>query len=311
MTTTTALNSTSERTLRQRALFVLRGFAVAITATLLMLPSLLGFMFISGITLNACGAEINPLTQGWRAEDIRMPSFRGGETAAWYIYGQEPRQPVLVIMAPTLGSARGYRYDEYVHYLRAGYDVLTMNSVNCHGAVTNSLGYSEIPQIGDALAWLETRPDGLPEHIALHGFSAGGALATMAAARYGEIDAVVSQGGYGDFIDELRQSTTANLPVIGGLFEFGATAAYRLIIGEDIRVLSPQSVIGELTVPVLLIYGTTEPALDAAREMQRRGQQVELWEIVGAGHGDYVNVAPEEYPQRVVSFLDRAFGITR
>jgi pimeloyl-ACP methyl ester carboxylesterase len=311
MTATNAASISPERTLRQRAVFVLRGFIIAITATLLTLPSLLGFMFISGITLNVCGVEINPLMQGWRTEDLRIPSYRGGETAAWYIYGQEPRQHALVIMAPTLGSARGYRYEEYVHYLRAGYDVFSMNSVNCHGAVTNSLGYSEIPQIGDALAWLDSRPDGLPDRIALHGFSAGGALATMAAARYEAIDAVVSEGGYGDFVAEMRQSTTANLPVIGGLFEFGASAAYRLIIGEDISVLSPQSVIGDLAIPVLLIYGTTEPALAAAREMQRRGQQVELWEIEDAGHGDYVYVAPDEYPRRVVGFLDRAFGISR
>ena len=76
-------------------------------------------------------------------------------------------------------------------------------------------------------------------------------------------------------------------------------------------VLSPVSVIGEIAPrPILLIYGTNEPALYGARlELAAAGPNAELWEVEGAVHGNYQYVAPEEFEQRVIAFYNRAFDI--
>jgi fermentation-respiration switch protein FrsA (DUF1100 family) len=38
------------------------------------------------------------------------------------------------------------------------------------------------------------------------------------------------------------------------------------------------------------------------------GDPKDLWIEEGAGHGDYVAVAPAEYEKRVIPFLERAFA---
>jgi hypothetical protein len=34
----------------------------------------------------------------------------------------------------------------------------------------------------------------------------------------------------------------------------------------------------------------------------------DLWIVEGAGHGEYVAIAPAEYERRVIAFLERAFS---
>jgi hypothetical protein len=86
---------------------------------------------------------------------------------------------------------------------------------------------------------------------------------------------------------------------------------YRLTTGDDLAVLSPIGAIGQIAPrPVLLIYGTNEPGLEGARQMEAAGgSNVVLWEVPGAGHGGYVSAAPEEYPRRVIAFLDAALEV--
>lgn len=305
-------NTTPTRTLWQRVRFVLTRTLIALILLLAAAPVLSGALFIAATTAGRCGGSVDPSADGLTYESVSFPSFRGGETPAYLIEGQAPRTGGTIIMAPTLGSGRGYRQHEYIHYVRAGYDVLSFDSVNCLGSATNSLGAVEVAQIGDALAFLEARGADLTR-LALHGFSAGGATAIMATARYPQIGAVIAQGGYHDFFAHMHENTNNDLPLYGALFDFGAQVAYHAIIGQPISILSPVSVIGQIAPrPVLLIYGSTEPALYGAYlQQQAGGPTVSIWEVPGAGHGDYAMVAPDEYPRRVVGFVDQAFGITR
>ncbi|MGQ9907570.1 MAG: alpha/beta hydrolase family protein [Candidatus Flexifilum sp.] len=300
------------RTLWQRIRFVLVGTLLALALLLIAAPVLSGAFFIATATAGRCYPGTDPASDGLHYEAVTFPSFLGGETPAYLIHGAEPRTGGTIIMAPTLDSSRGYHQHEYIHYVRAGYDVLSFDSVNCLGAAVNSLGAIETAQIGDALAFLQAR-GAVMTRIAVHGFSAGGATAIMAAARYPQIGAVIAEGGYHDFFEHMRDNTGRTLPVYGALFDLGARAAYRLIVGQPIEILSPIRVIGQIAPrPVLLVYGSTEPALYGAYlQQQAGGPTVTVWEVPGAGHGDYAFVAPDEYPRRVVGFVDQAFGIAR
>jgi pimeloyl-ACP methyl ester carboxylesterase len=118
---------------------------------------------------------------------------------------------------------------------------------------------------------------------------------------------VVAEGGYHDFVDELEQNSPHTL-WFAPFFRFGARAGYRLITGEDMSVLSPISAIVKIAPrPILLIYGTNEPGLNGARlQQQATRANAELWEVDGARHGNYLDIALEEYEQRVLAFLDAA-----
>lgn len=299
-------NIHTQRTLAQRALFVVRGFIVALIGVGLTVPTLIGAMFISALTTSlGCGDGTPPSVP---YEEVRFLSTESGTdyTPAYFVPGTG-RDGAVVLIVPT-NQARGERAFEWMAYHDAGYHVLTFTGRGCLSGV-NTLGYMEAFQVGDALAYLATRPDVDMNRVGAHGFSQAGAAALLAAARYPAVRGVVAQGGYHDFGDELDNNTASErLGILGGLFNLGGRFAYRLRTGWDVGVLSPISVIGQIAPRhILLVYGTDEPGLRGARlQLAAAGENAELWEVEGAGHGDYTTAAGDDYARRVVAFMDRA-----
>jgi hypothetical protein len=289
-------------------LFILRATLAIVIPLGLALPFVLGFGFISVLTAPGCGGGQDPAGMGWNYEDVSFPSseFPGQMIPAYWIPAADPTSGLSVILVPT-GVARGGRLDEAAAYHAAGVNVLTYSARTCLAPVTNSLGYHEVDAVGDALAYLNTRGDVDPNQIGLHGFSAGGAAAIMAAARFNEqIAWLVSEGGYHNFNAEIDENSLTHLPLgLGALFRLGALFGYRVAVGVDMSVLSPVDAIDDIDAPVLLIYGTREPSLAGAREMQRiGGENIRLWEVPGATHGGYIAAAgAAEYEERIKEFL--------
>jgi uncharacterized protein len=59
--------------------------------------------------------------------------------------------------------------------------------------------------------------------------------------------------------------------------------------------------------PILLIYGSNEVSLAGGYQQKTAaGDSAELWVIPGAGHGNYRQVAGEEYEERVIGFFETA-----
>ncbi len=202
----------SPRTLRQRITFVVRALLIAVVALIGLIPLLLGYLFMLPLTAPGCGGETIP---PFAYEEV---SFLSSEfdrsTSAYFIPADQPtnarQSAATVIVLPTGGMGRGDRMDEIAVYHAGGFAVLTYTSRICVGAAANTLGYREAQQVGDALAYLGRRADIDMDRIGVHGFSAGGAAAIMAAAQFPELRAVVAEGGYHDFAAEIDQSA---LPV--------------------------------------------------------------------------------------------------
>ncbi|MCC6616857.1 MAG: prolyl oligopeptidase family serine peptidase [Anaerolineae bacterium] len=293
----------------RRVRFVLRSVVIVTLALLIGLPCAMGFSFMASLTLPGCGPDADPADFGLPRVEVNFPSseFDGQSYAGYFLPGTNG---ATVIVVPSLRSGRGDRMQEIAIYQRGGYNVLTYRARSCFNR-PHSLGYLEVTTVGDALAYLQARPDVDPERIAVHGFSAGGATSLMAFARYPALKAAIAQGGYEDF-DGILHENSAQLGLLGPLFRFAAQIAYRLTVGEDISVLSPISAVhasGER--PVLLIYGSTEVTLEGAQAMQARApERVSLWVVPGAGHGNYVSVAGEDtYGEHVYRFLEAALAL--
>ncbi len=299
--------TTPQRTPQQRIRFIATVTLAMVIPLLLGLPFALGFGFISVLTAPGCSGGSDPASMGWTVETVSFPSseFAGQAITADWIPADNP-SGLSLIFVPTNG-ARGGRLDEMSVYHAAGVNILTYDARTCLAPVSNSLGYQEADAVGDALAYLHTRADVDTTKIGLHGFSAGGAATLMAAARFNEqIAWVVSEGGYHDFGAEIDANSIAHLPLgLGALFRLGALYGYRVTVGVDMSVLSPIDAIDDIDAPVLLIYGTNEPSLEGAREMQRSGgENVTLWEVPGATHGGYIAaVGVQEYEERIKAFL--------
>lgn len=290
------------RSLRQRLTFVVRATLIALLALAVIGPLAAGVSFMALLTAPGCGGEtVPPLPY----EAVSFPSSEFSRpTPAYFIPGE---RAATVIVLPTGNAGRGDRLAEIAVYHAAGFNVLSYSSRACVGGAANSLGYREAAQVGDALAYLAARPDA--GSIGVHGFSASGAAAILAAAQFPAIRAVVAEGGYHDFSAEVDQNA-ANILWFAPLFRLGARLGYRAATGDDLSVLSPIRVISQIAPrPLLLIYGTNEPSLPGARlQLAAAGANAQLWEVPGAGHGNYLVVSPNEYRERVTAFMRAALA---
>lgn len=283
-------------------------FLFALTWAVLSLPVSLGALFMFGLLHAPCGASgVTPGDYGYTWEDIIIEARTGGAFQGYFIPGVNG---AAIIIPPALAEGRGNRLHEADVLRRHGYSVLTFESRRCAGMGALSLGYQETAEVAGAVAYLLARPEVDPNRIGILGFSSAGATAVMAAARLPELQAVIAQGGYGDFPEETLgpSAQTGAIGLFQNLFNGSARWTYRLVTGIDIDQLSPKDLINRIEPrPVLLIYGSREVSLVGARQqLAAAGPNTTLWVVPGAGHGDYLQVAPQEYERRVVAFFDQA-----
>lgn len=293
-------------TLRSRAywLRLLRFFLIALAFALFAVPFFLGVMSMWGLTRVPCSMGGTPGDMPY--EDVTFPTPNGLTQQGYFIPGTNG---ATIIQIPAFNLGRGAE----LHYVRvfhdAGFNVLTFNSRVCTSQGWISLGYQEVEDVQAAYEYLKTRSDVDPARVGLHGFSSAGSTGLMAMARMPELRSASAEGGYHDYADLLGLGGSATY--FDTLYQFGAALAYRVFTGDEIEKLSPYDAIGHVGArPVLLVYGSREVTLPGARLMLERALQngvpAELWVVEGAGHGNYLSVAPQEFVRRVVGFHQEA-----
>jgi len=297
----------AERPLAFRRLLRRIGFAVAavVLAAFLTLVGI-GFATLWGITRPPCSPGPTPEQFGLVAEDVRVPSRLGMAFRGYFIQGVNG---ATIIVTPAYGQDRGGWLHEAAVLARAGYNILTFDGRPCAGITPHSLGWWEADDVLDALEYLRSRGDVDMARVGAHGFSQAGATNLFAAARSPDLKAVTAEGGY---VDYAGQALGIGHPqdAFTTLFGFGAQVGYRVATGMDVSILRPIDAISRVAPRrVLLIYGTLEPMTPGAREAARLGNHVQLWEVPGADHGDYLWVVGEdEFARRVAGFFDEALA---
>lgn len=282
----------------------LLGVGVLLAAV--VVPGLLGMTMMMGLLYTPCGDQkTTPGEYGYVWEDVSFPAASGASIRAYFIPGTTG---AAVIIPPAMGGGRGNRLEEADVFARHGYAVLAFESRRCAGMGPLSLGYKEAGDIGDALAYLQSRDDVNSDRIAVFGFSSAGAAAVMAAARYPDLQAVIAEGGYSEFARTVVGLDELGGPVVAAIYKGAMGLTYRAVTGVSIHRLSPLDAIAVITPrPILLIYGTEERSLaDGIEQYNAAGENATLWVVEGAGHGDYVRVAPAGFEWRVITFLDQA-----
>ncbi len=282
----------------------------AVLLTVIAVPVGAGFAFTATLLSPPCDDHgATPADLGYAYEDVTLAARAGGHFRAFFIPGgRDDTGPngAAIIIPPAYGGGRDSNLPDAGVLARHGYSVLIFESRRCAGMGRLSLGYNEMDEVADALAYLLTRPEIDPARIGVLGFSSSGATAVMAAARMPELHAVIAEGGYGDLAE--GAFGTAGHGALLTLYEWSVRASYRLLSGVSLDKLSPLDVIDQIAPrPILLIYGSREITLEGARQqLARAGDNATLWVVEGAGHGQYLERAPVEYEQHVIAFFDGA-----
>jgi pimeloyl-ACP methyl ester carboxylesterase len=281
---------------------LLRLFSITLIAALILPPLGLGVFVMWGLTHPVCNSGGTPAQFGMSFEEITFPSTRDVNQQGYFISGTNG---ATVIIAPAFGNGRGGDLHYAAIFNRAGFNVITFNGRACTSYGRISLGYIEIEDVEAAYDYLLTRVDVDETRITLHGFSSAGATSLMATARMPQVRAVSAEGNYFDMPQALNMNQPQNY--FDALTLWAAGSTYRLVIGEDISVLSPLNAAPNIGArPVLMIYGTFDGAYNDAPRLRDAiaagGAQVELWIVEGAHHGEYIAVAGIEFDRRVITF---------
>lgn len=305
-------------TTRARLFRFLRIAMITITVTTLLVPTLIGAVPMWFLLHPPCQSENigTPEQFNLPYREVSIPASEGGAWDGYYLPGSGEREGITIIVPPAYIAARGGQLYEAVHLVRAGYSVLTFESVVCARGGVHSLGPMEAAQIDDALAYLQNNPDGIRADltkIALHGFSSAGASSLFAAARRPDIAAVLAEGNYYD-LDAYLSAVSATNP-LEALMVGSARLTYRLSTGQDPDVLAPIQAIPKIPPrPIFLIYGSLEAKRGGADKLLTAAQAahpqafVRLWIVDGVEHGEYQQGpgGADEYARYVVSFYDCA-----
>jgi dipeptidyl aminopeptidase/acylaminoacyl peptidase len=297
---------------RQYWIRLIRFAAVALIVGLLTAyigtAVLSGAIYARALTHPGCGdTGATPDSVGIQdTQDVTYTSHDGMVLRAWYL---PPQNDVAIILLPGLGGGRDGMLHEGAILARHGYGLLMTEMRSCaHPEGQTTLGYYEAQDLQEAVTWALDQPG--VEHVSVLGYSLGGITATIGSAEDERIEAVVTEGGFYDLVADITNEGNSNSLWEIIMFQ-SILISFRLETGVNARDVSPISVIDRISPrPLLLIYGELEMGETRPREqLARAGEPKDLWIVPGAWHGEYLDLAADEWEQRVVIFFDSAFDL--
>jgi dipeptidyl aminopeptidase/acylaminoacyl peptidase len=261
--------------------------------------------------------ENPPSRYGLNFSEVSFASPDGVQLKGWFLTGgagqkgEAPRRPAVVI-CHGLGASKADFTGLAFNLVQAGFHVLLFD-FRAHGeseGFRTSFGYLEQRDLEGAIRFLKQRPDVYPERIGVYGFSMGGAVAILTAAKNKDIKAVVSDSAFTSLEDQIVRIVTSfyHLPRVP--FYSLVHGIYDLYFWTCLKAVSPIDAVIKLSPrPILLIAGQSDDrmtAIDAHRLYEAAVQPKDLWVVPDAGHGETLATAGQTYPERVVDFFKRA-----
>ncbi len=282
---------------------------VAVGAAVAVVTALVMFVVSPAVAAtNVPRPEIgaSPSIVGLAYEDVTLHTADAVALAAWYIPSAN-RAAVVVLHGA--GSTRSNVLPQAAVLAHAGFGVLMVDARGHgdSGGRAMDFGWHGDADIAAATAYLATRPDVDPDRIGAVGMSMGGEEALGATATNRLLRAVVAEG------------TTARAAADEAWLSdrYGARGALQeqlervqdwvtaALTDAPVPTSSRAAVEASGRTRYLLITAGNEPDEGHAAAYVAGGapDRVETWTVENAGHTDGLEVAPDEWTDRVVTFL--------
>lgn len=169
------------------------------------------------------------------------------------------------------------------------------------------IGASEMGALESAIDFLTARADIDPGRIGGVGVSIGGYLLAAALAADARLRAAVLVGAPAG----IRSQTLWEYRRWGALTQYPALFAQRRS-GVPLDAPSAVELLSKSNCRILVIAGTEDPIIPPGAPHQLAaacGATGELWLIPGAGHGDFAEFVPTQYPGRIVEYFQRVLSV--
>ena len=262
-----------------------------------------------------------PLCEG---ETVHLAAADGTRLEGTYLPTTAPQRHGTVACCHELNGDRWNTIPFVAGLRRRGFDVFCFDFRN-HGNSDRTPGYEPTPwvttyetaDVRAVIDYLASRPDARGQGIGLFGLSKGGTAALAAAADDPRVRAVVVDGVCPT--ERLQVHWTRELladhgPVVARLLgltdllvrPLGAWA--RLVVGwrRNCRFVNVEQAARQASAPVLMIHGGADShvPVELARELKQvMPPQTSLWIVPWAKHAGAVEIAGEEYHERIARFF--------
>ncbi len=258
------------------------------------------------------------------AEDLTFPTSDGLALRGCYLKTSVSRKGVI-LFGLEYGSNRWSCQAYCEPLLQAGYDIFAFEPRN-QGDSDGMEGYEplqwvtryETDDTEAALRYLKSRRDADPKGFGFFGISKGGGAGLIAAASDPAIRCLVTDGAFGTYSTmipymrkwvSLYSATFLSHGLLPSWF-YGLIAVVGIRKVEQMRHAHfphLESAMPRLKRPLLMIHGGGDTYIrpEMARSVFDRaaGPKV-FWVVPGAKHNQAIQIAGDEYSQRVVAFFD-------
>ncbi|HEX4337009.1 MAG TPA: alpha/beta fold hydrolase [Polyangiaceae bacterium] len=239
-------------------------------------------------------------------QDVSFATKDGLTLRGWYIPSKNRR---AVLLAHGYRGNRASMLPDARILAARGYGVLLFD-LRAHGESDGdktTYGDEERRDVSAAVDLLSSEPDVNGDQIGALGFSAGSSAVAMDAAEDPRIRAIVLEGATTSMKDACiddggRFSWFTFVPALLGMSLAGVNVG-SVQNADAASKFAPR--------PLLVVHGESDPAISPKRAKTIFDADTgpkRLWLIPGAGHGGYIEAAPREYPEAVVSFFDAALA---
>jgi alpha-beta hydrolase superfamily lysophospholipase len=265
------------------------------------------------------------------AEQVRFPTSDGLMLSGCYLRTTQPRRGVILFgleFGSNCWSCRSY----CEHLVESGFDVFAFES-RSQGTSDAMPGYEPLPWLTDfevrdteaALSYLKARPDADPQGVGFFGISKGAGVGLIAASRDPYVRCFVTDGVFGTYttvVPYMRQwfrIYNENYAIQGliPMWFYGliARAGLRQVARErHCRFPYLEKFLPRLTPrPLLMIHGKGDTYIKpymAGQLFEQARQPKEFWLVESAKHNQALQVAGEEYRQRVLRFFEQHLAET-
>jgi fermentation-respiration switch protein FrsA (DUF1100 family) len=280
--------------------YVVAGAAVAILGIVSFV--LVGAVFCQATLL--ASRRIGPAPPN--AEPVSIIADDKATLSAWWLRPSSANGNCVIVLhgiADSRVSSAGFA----PMFHNEGYAVLAPDS-RAHGASGGQFVTYGLLERHDVIAWAAWMKNAGCRKLYGLGESLGASILIQAAAIQPAFAAIVAECPYADLqeVARYRVRRVTHAPAfLAGMVVNSAMLYARWADGLSLSQVSPVSVIGHVTTPILLIHGLKDdrtPPYNSEQLAQANPQDV-LWLVPKAGHTGAAAAEPDEFRGRVLAWF--------
>lgn len=250
--------------------------------------------------------NLTPKDLGWEFEEITLETEDSIKLSAWMVPAVDKSDKVIILL-------HGYPADkanllQWSEFLHQNFNLLFVDFRyfgNSGGSLT-TIGFHEQKDLKAAIDFLEKEDF---NKIGAMGFSLGGAVAILTAAKDQRLKAIVSDSTFAN-LDLMGYQFYQNLFILKYPLTYLTKLWAQIFLGINSNDIAPEVAARKLKIPILLIHSKKDATIpfDNAQRIQKslkNNPKAEFFFLEEGTHGFLPDNIQIEYREKVLEFFSK------